>query len=168
MTHRKVERKSLATGAQFGKRLLIVIHGCHHRRKRAGEPQLRKRRVDHAPLLSPFVATRHEHRVAHQRLQRTHHQVVLGIDLGAVGQNCAHQLRFVNDQYLPARIAEMAHRHAVRGRRQQAQQITVALNEHAQQRNDWGQGGGAGWNVFRKVWHRRRRLGSKGSCFSLA
>ena len=102
---------------------------------------MRERRFDHASLTSPYGSARDEDRVADQRLERAHHQVVLREDAERIGQHVAQHLGRIHDQNRTSRITEPAGIDAIGLGRQQAQEIAVTPRGNAQQRHDRRQRG---------------------------
>ena len=133
VAHGLVQGQRFAFARRFVEHVQIIAHRRLHGAEGVADPQLRKRRVDHGPLAAPARAVGDKDRGADKRLQRAHHQVAFGEVLVRVAHNLPHQLRCVEQHRGASRVAQIAHLETVGGRRQQFQQIAVAVPEHSGQ-----------------------------------
>ena len=138
VAHHQVKRKARIARGVIGKCGFRRRRAGFHRWKGAVDAHHGQGRVNHGPLTPPGGAGGDKDRIANQRIQRMHHQIAFGQDALGIRQHFAHQIGAIDDDRGPAGIAQRPDRHAIGFRRQKREQISIAADHAAHQRNDRG------------------------------
>ncbi len=138
----------------------MIVNGCLHGRESVTDPHVRKSGVNHGALPLPSLAIRHKNTVADEVLEGVHHQIAFREHAFGISHDLAHSVRVIEEDRGAPGVAEVADVEMISRSGQQLEQITIALPQHAGQRDNRPKRQGLG----RDVRDRRSHFGLPDEC----